>query len=296
MNSNTLPEALVTDALTLAAHGQAERLAWGSIALSVTDLPRAVSFWTHTLGLLARDIPGGVALGTESMTLVTLHPGARRSVERRATGLYHVAIGVPTQVEFSRLMARLMALRVQASPVDHTMSKAIYLNDPDGHGIEIAFETPERFGRFAENLPGFGIYDANGRLRSGRDPLDIRAELEHARSADLTAPLADGSIVAHLHLQVSAIEPSLSWFEKLGFARNLQLPQMGFADMGAGAAYTHRLALNIWAGRNAPSAAADSARLLSYTLMSHAEPQSLVDPTGARVMVEPFTDCRMEHV
>ena len=33
------------------------------------------------------------------------------------------------------------------------MSKALYLDDPDGHGIEIAWETPERFGRFSNDQP-----------------------------------------------------------------------------------------------------------------------------------------------
>ncbi|MBT9373457.1 VOC family protein, partial [Rhizobium sp. CSW-27] len=260
-----------TDALKLArslkAQGLRERLAWGAVELSVTDLDRAVRFWTGALGFVARPDPGtGVALGTSERTLVILQPGARRPVVNDVAGLYHVAFAVPSQDEFSRLLARFMRLGLRVSPVDHTMSKAIYLNDPDGHGIEIALETPERFARFDNSSSSFAMIDSEGRFRSGRDPLDLKAELAAAAGTDPSAPIASNTVVAHIHLHVPDLEPALDWFEGLGFARNLSLPSMGMADMGAGAAYTHRLALNIWAGRGAPPAPDHSARLLRYHL------------------------------
>ncbi len=71
--------------------------------------------------------------------------------------------------------------------------------------------------------------------------------------------------VAHLHLHVPDLGQALNWFEGLGFARNLLLPDFGMADMGTGAPYTHRLAMNLWAGRS-PASSGSSARLLSYRL------------------------------
>lgn len=275
-----------TEALQLAARGEPERLAWGPVALQVTDLDRSAFFWTRALGLQVRVLPEGLALGTSTETLVTLHPGARRPVEPRAAGLYHVALGMPDKASFSRILARLLKLELPISPVDHTMSKAVYLNDPDGFGIEVAHETPERFGRFAKG-PGFGLYEATGQLRSGREPLDLARELQ-AVTSDPMAPL-EGAFVAHLHLQVPALEPALDWYARLGFARNLHLPQMGFADMGAGAAYTHRLAMNVWAGPGIAPPRPDSARLLTMTLRGGA-PQSLTDPTGATLRLIPMED------
>ncbi len=166
------------------------------------------------------------------------------------------------------MLARFAALGLRVSPVDHTMSKAIYLSDPDGHGIEIAFETPERFGRFTDGTRGFAMIDHEGRLRSGRDPLDVPAEMAFAQGADLAAPIADGTFVSHLHLHVPDLEAGVDWFEGVGFARNLMLPALGMADMGAGAAYTHRLALNVWAGKGVPPAPFHSARLLGYRLVT----------------------------
>jgi catechol 2,3-dioxygenase len=260
-----------TPALALARQRAAdnlpERLTWGPPTLSVTDLDRAEAFWTAVIGFVRRPEAGpGVALGTPDRTLVVLAPGAASPVAKGHAGMYHVAFGMPSEAEFARRMQRFIDLRLAFSPVDHLMSKAMYLDDPDGHGIEIAFETPERFGRFSFDGGRFAMFDAAGRPHSGRERLDLQAELARADGTDPALPLHRDAMVAHLHLHVPALDPSLTWFEGLGFARNLNLPDFGMADMGAGAAYTHRLAMNLWAGPGARPAPASSARLLSYRL------------------------------
>lgn len=250
-----------------AADNLPERLTWGAVTLSVTDLDRATAFWTEVLGFVPRADRGpGRALGTPDRTLVVLVPGATGPVARGYAGMYHVAFGMPSQAEFSRRIKRFIDLRVPFSPVDHLMSKALYLDDPDGHGIEITWETPARFGRFSDAGGRFAMIDAAGRPHGGRERLDMRAELAVADGTDPALPLHRDATVAHLHLHVPALDPSLGWFEGVGFVRNLNLPDFGMADMGTGAPYTHRLAVNIWAGPGARPAPSTSARLLSYQL------------------------------
>jgi catechol 2,3-dioxygenase len=180
--------------------------------------------------------------------------------------MYHVAFGMASQAEFSRRVRHFAALGVPFSPVDHLMSKALYLSDPDGHSIEIAWETPERFGRFSTEGGRFTLIDADGNTHSGRERLDLKAELDLADDTAPALPLHRDTNVAHLHLHVPGLEPALDWFEGIGFARNLLLPDFGMADMGAGAPYTHRLAVNVWAGPGAKPAPEGMARLLGYTL------------------------------
>lgn len=263
-----------TDALELARQAatsrQRERLTWAVIELQVTDLGRAMDFWTRALGLRVRDQDSQRAeLGTEKATLFVFHVGASVPASSRYPGLYHVAMGVPEQGEFSRLLVRLIAMRVPVSPTDHLMSKAIYLADPDGLEIEIALETPERFGRFGEMSQGQVLYNADGQPHNGRERLDMDAELAHAQGADLAAPLSDGACLAHMHLKVSELEAAANWFEGVGFARNLMLRDVDFVDMGAGTAYTHRLAMNKWAGPNLRPAPTGMARLTRYALHAH---------------------------
>lgn len=249
---------------------QYDRLSWGVVELQVINLQRSVDFWKAALGLIERNrTPTGVALGTKAKTLFVLHAGASRAVERSYTGMYHVAIGVRSQIEFSRLLARLIHLEVDISPTDHLMAKSIYLVDPDGLEIEITLETPERFGYFGDMSKGLTMYDVQGRPHSGRDPLNVDAELSYAQDANLMANMADDAYLAHLHFKVGSLEPALDWFEKLGFSRHLTLANWGFADMGAGLENTHRLAMNIWAGPDHPTTPEDMARLIRYELILH---------------------------
>jgi catechol 2,3-dioxygenase len=151
------------------------------------------------------------------------------------------------------------------------MAKSLYFHDPDGLEIEITYETPERFSHFGDMSKGLTLFDVDGNAHSGRGPLDVRAELVHAAGTDPLAPLADDSCLAHLHFKVPALEPALDWFETLGFERHLTLDAWGFADMGAGAPNTHRLAMNIWAGPNRPPMPQNMAGLVHYELFTHSD-------------------------
>jgi catechol 2,3-dioxygenase len=86
-------------------------------------------------------------VGTDKNTLVVLYPTATTSFKNGYSGLYHLAIHPSTEGEFARVLARLIAKRYPISPTDHTMSKAIYMEDPDGITVEITLETPERLER-----------------------------------------------------------------------------------------------------------------------------------------------------
>ena len=287
-----------------AAHaGQPERITWRVAEFQVTDLDRSVAFWTGALGLTVRDHDSNTAtLGTQKETLFILHAGASIPASPRHLGMYHTCLGLTDQNEFSRLLARLIERGIPFSPVDHLMTKSLYLHDPDGLEIEIGYETPERFARFEDKPPqGFVMYTTEGKPHSGRDPLDLKAELSHAQSADLDAPLSNNAFLSHIHFRVDQLDTASTWYEGIGFAKNLNLATMGIADMGAGAAYTHRIAMNIWAGPNLKPAPSNMARLLRYELHAHdpaviANAKGLlpsdvgltgIDPTGTEVSLIP---------
>lgn len=285
--------------------GRPERLSYGPVELEVTDVDRALSFWTSALGMVPRPSAEGAALGTRSETLLILHDGAVEPVRQlRHSGLYHLAIGVPDQVEFSRLLARLIGNRIDVSPDDHLMSKAIYFHDPDGIGVVVALETPERFGRFGDFAQGVELFDTDGRSHPGRAPLDRAEELGHARSADLDAHLAEGTRVAYLNLSVPDLAAAVAFYERLGFVRNLTVPRIGFADLGAGSIYTHRIGFNTWQGPDGPPTPEGIARLRRFVLNA-AEPEifatasqlsdasatpdglRFIDPCGIEVILSP---------
>ena len=82
----------------------------------------------------------------EGQVLVRLdgRPGARPR-PRRTSGLYHFAILVPDRAALGRSLRRLAARRWPLTGAsDHLVSEALYLDDPDGLGIEIYRDRPQR--------------------------------------------------------------------------------------------------------------------------------------------------------
>jgi catechol 2,3-dioxygenase len=240
----------------------------GPVHLDVVDGDRSLGFWRDVVGLRLRSRDDAtLELGAEDATLLVLHPGATSRVRRGFRGLYHVAIHLPDEPEFARVLARLIARRYPIAPTDHVMSKAIYLDDPDGIGLELTLETPERQ-RSMRVLPnGMEIVDSEGRVRSGRDPLEVRQVLARMPDEDVERPLPPGTTVGHLHFHVDDLGAARRFYhDVLGFAEHMWMPQMGAADFHAGGRFPHRLAVNTWQGAGAPRPPAGTAGLRSYAI------------------------------
>lgn len=226
---------------------------FGAVHLNVTNLERSVVFWEKYIGLQVRNATAEYTeLGTETSTLVVLYPTAKTPFKNGYSGLYHLAIHPSNEGEFARVLARLIAKRYPVSPTDHTMSKAIYLEDPDGITVEITLETPERLARLEFGPRGPVAIDTDGTVRAATAALDVPAVLKALPDQDLNLPLADDTKVGHVHLYVSDVEAAHRFYKGLGFLDNMYLPQYGMADLGAGGAFGHRIAVNAGHTRNQP--------------------------------------------
>ena len=238
----------------------------GAVHLDITDAARSLDFWRDRVGLQLRgEEEGALLLGTDEETLLVLHPGATSPARRGHAGLYHLAIHLPNEAEFARVLARLFDRRTFMSPTDHVFSKAIYLDDPDGLGLEFTLETPERLRSMRITPTGPEVIDASGRKRSGRDPLDVREVLSHLPDADLDRPLPAGTKIGHMHLHVGDIEAGHRFYrDGLGF---LDANDFGSGvDFHANGAFKHRMALNVWQGVGVSQPPAGTARLRHFTV------------------------------
>jgi catechol 2,3-dioxygenase len=144
------------------------------------------------------------------------------------------------------------------------MTKANYLWDPDGNGIEIYTESPED-GTMGFAHGTFVAYDKLGNQRSGRDPIDLDELFSHLRQDDtLDAPMPEGTRMGHVHLHVADVDDALRFYHDLvGFDVMGHVPGMGFVSAGG---YHHHLGLNTWAGRGARPAPPGSSGLRRYTV------------------------------
>src|SRR5262249_62419591 len=68
-------------------------------------------------------------------------PGARPA--HGFTGLFHVALLVPDRPSLGRFLAHTAREQIPLTGLsDHVVSEAIYLRDPDYHGIEVYADRP----------------------------------------------------------------------------------------------------------------------------------------------------------
>ena len=222
----------------------------GTVHLAVTDGPRGSRFYRDYVGLTELPSDGSeIRLGAAGRELVVLHPGAERPVVKGTSGLYHLALLVPSRRELARVIARLGALGWDQYPTDHVMTKANYLWDPDGNGIEVYTETPED-GTMGFANGTFVAHDKDGRPRSGRDPIDLEELFSQLTKDDgLEAPMPAGTKMGHVHLHVADVREALRFYHSLvGFDVMGEVPGVGFVSAGG---YHHHVGLNTWAGRGA---------------------------------------------
>ena len=248
----------------------AEVVSYGEVHLDVTDVRRAFGFWHDIVGLELVDRCDEVCrLGVDGQTLVVLHGGAERGVVRGHSGLYHLAIHLPDETEFARLLWRLIVSGHPHSPTDHTMSKSTYLNDPDGLGIELVLETPERLGSWTNEKGAPRLIDADGNLHGIAEVLDINEVLAYLPDRNFDQPLLpSGTRVGHVHLHVSELGKTFRFYRDLiGFTEHMYTPELGFVDLGAGGRFPHRLALNTWQGVGVSQPPPGSAGLRRFTLV-----------------------------
>jgi len=258
------------------AHGasklavEADTLTYGPVHLNVTDGPRALGFWHEIVGLSVLEHGAAeLRLGADGRELVVLHPGAERGVIPGYSGLYHVAIHVPDETELARVIWRLIVAGYPQAPTDHTMSKSTYLSDPDGLGLELVLETPERLGSWEDDAGELRLIDSEGKARRIAEPLDVNEVLASLPDRSFDQPLLPpGTKIGHLHLHVSELESALRFYRDLiGFSEHINAPELGFADLSAGGPFPHRLALNTWAGPGSPQAPAGSAGLREFVII-----------------------------
>ncbi len=238
-----------------------EFASFGAIHLNNTNIQKATHFWTEIVGMKERKATEAVAeFGTETHTLVVVHATAKTPFQKGYSGLYHFAIHVPHIAAFASMMHRLNVNRYPYSPVDHTMSKSIYLDDPDGINVEFTLETPERFKRIVAT-GGIRIEGTDGVIRSASERLNVNEVLKELKGENVNKVIDKDAYIGHIHLYANNLQQSNIFYQLMGYVQFNYLPQYMYADLGAGGDYQHRVAMNSWHGINKPLAPKGSAGL-----------------------------------
>jgi catechol 2,3-dioxygenase len=226
----------------------------GLVELSVSDLDRSLAYWQDAIGLrvLSRE-NGSAELGADTPLLRFVEePGARPA--HGFTGLFHVALLVPDRPSLGRFLAHTARERIPLTGLsDHAVSEAIYLRDPDHHGIEVYADRPREQweGRVGELMTTI--------------PLDAGSLLAEAGEGDFDG-LPAGTTMGHVHLRVRDVDETIGFYrDRLGLGLTAQLgDQAAFLSAGG---YHHHVGGNTWETRGAEPAPEGTARLLRFTVV-----------------------------
>jgi catechol 2,3-dioxygenase len=227
----------------------------GPVELVVGDLDRMSRFYQEAIGLTPISREGSeIRLGDGDSALIELAGDVDAPLRpRHSTGLFHTAFLVPSRRELARAVRRVIDSGWSFTGAsDHLVSEALYLDDPEGNGIEIYRDRPRDEWRFDD-----------GQLQMATLPLDldsVMAELDEER------PTAEGARIGHVHLQVAAIPPIEAFYETgLGLdVTTRRYPGALFLSAGG---YHHHVGTNTWASAGAPPPPTGSRGLRRYTVV-----------------------------
>jgi catechol 2,3-dioxygenase len=131
----------------------------GHVHLKVSDLERSLGFYRDLLGFEVTMLYGTQAafisaggyhhhIGLNTWNSKDAPPAAKYGV-----GLFHTAILYPTRIDLARVFKRLLSAGYPITGAsDHGVSEAIYLDDPDGNGVELYWDRQE--GLWPRNADG----------------------------------------------------------------------------------------------------------------------------------------------
>lgn len=229
----------------------------GRARLRVSDLGQALPFYESLLGMwVIREENGVAELGAHGDDRVLLELNEQRGIspaaQRGRLGLYHFAILLPDRGALGRFFAHARKLGVRLGSADHLVSEALYLQDPDGLGIELYADRPRDTWR-----------RVGSEIMMATDPLDIEGLLRDAGDAPWALPA--GTVIGHVHLHVGDLEQARAFYsEAIGFdVMTASYP--GALFLGAGG-YHHHLGTNVWAGAGARPTRPNEAGLIEWTI------------------------------
>lgn len=226
-----------------------------ALSLKVLDLARSLDYYEQVIGLetiYRTEEEASLSADGERPLLFLRQPKGVQPKLRRTTGLYHFALLLRERQDLANFLAFLLEHRLPFGSADHILTEALYLEDPDGNGIELYYDKEE------EELDG-----PVESLEMATLPLDLEDLLE-LRSGSW-GRIPKDTIIGHMHLHVNSLEAAEDFYvDGLGFDIVARYPGALFISDGG---YHHHIGLNVWNGEGAEAAPAEAVGLNWYNLV-----------------------------
>lgn len=215
------------------------------VVLSVSDIFASTTFYTKIIKLeVISKHASKVELGSKGVTLLTLVQSDQKKFNQ--DGLFHVALLLQHEVALANWLTQNKAYLEYFGYSDHLVSQAVYVTDPDGHGIEIYSDRPSSSWTKTSDLIVMDTlpFDLNHLVSKANLELDFQFTL------------------GHIHLKTQKIEEMVSFYRILGFETTSLLHGAHFMSFDQ---YHHHVGINNWRHTTQPYRI-DSLDIQSYTI------------------------------
>lgn len=223
--------------------------------LNVKDLARQTAFYTQILGLeVLSQTEAEVLLGAGGQPLVHLIQTDRTEAVKASYGLYHMAILLPSREELADVFKHMAELDYPfVGAADHGYSEALYLEDPEGNGIELYRDKPVAEWDIREDGRIIGVTEE----LSAQEIYDMGRKVEPFQ-------IAPDTRMGHIHLSVRDSRVASVFYQKvLELSDKFTIPSASWIASGD---YHHHLAVNEWGGKNLAKRDKDRPGLAYYVV------------------------------
>ena len=179
-----------------------------------------------------------MVLGTGGKALVHLIQTNREETVKSSYGLYHMAILLPSREDLADVFKHIAELNYPfVGAADHGYSEALYLEDPEGNGIELYRDKPVTEWDIRED----------GRIIGVTEELSAQEIYDMGHQVDPFV-IARDTRMGHIHLSVKNSKEATSFYQTvLDLADKFTIPSASWIASGD---YHHHLAVNEWGGKH----------------------------------------------
>ena len=230
----------------------------GHVKIKVENLNRSLKYYQEVIGfdvLEQTDTTAKLTSDGKTSILSLEQPVNVSPKQGRTTGLYHFAILLPERSDLANIVIHLVNKGIKFGSSDHLVSEALYLNDPDGNGIEIYIDRDPSEWSWRGQEVAMTV-----------DPLDFENLLTTIEPGKTWQGMPEGTVMGHIHLHVSELKRTEEFYVRgLGFdVVNRYGGQALFLSSGK---YHHHIGVNTWNGVGAPTPPENSVGIHSFTLI-----------------------------
>ncbi|WP_367180560.1 VOC family protein [uncultured Ruegeria sp.] len=214
-------------------------------------------------------------MGAGNKPLIALEKDAAARSYPNEAGLFHTAFLLPNRSDLGSWLLYVEELGIRLDGAsDHLVSEALYLQDPEGNGVEVYWDRPR------------SDWQRSGdHIQMDTRRLDLE-NLVHTASSAWTHVPTD-TVIGHVHLQVGDVSKADAFMtEHLGMTKTFGVPSAGWYGSGD---YHHHLAANVWKSPGVATRPANATGLSEIELLSDTNALQtgfVNDPWGNRFSVK----------